>query len=217
MDRKAAMALTKTSAPTIRADGFSLIEMLVTVGLISLITLFALPSITSFFRVSIGSASRELAGTIKEAYNSAVVTGRVHRLAIDIGKGQYWVESGPPSLLLDNEESLEREKRRKKFSTEISKEEAPASPFKIEKSVTRKKVSLPMGVSFEDVLTQKSKNPASEGVVHAHFFPHGLTERTVIHLQDTSNHKNTLVISPLVGKTDVYERYTTEAEINSER
>lgn len=206
------MASTKTSTPTIPRNGFSLLEMLVVVALIALVTLFALPSITSYFRVSLGTASRELAGTIKEAYNSAVITGRVHRIVYDLTKHQYWVESGPPTLLLDSEASAERERRRKRFALE--KDEPPPSPFKLERAVTRKKAELPTGVTFEDVVTQKTKEPITAGLAYTHVFPHGLTERTLIHIQDTSKHHNTLVISPLVGKTDLYERYATDAELN---
>lgn len=193
--------------------GFSLIEMLVVIALIALITVFAMPSVSSYFQVSLSTASREMAAVVKEAYNSAVITGKVHRLVYDMKTNEYWVESGPPTVLLDTKETKEKEERRLKFSTKIGEAAAPPSPFKIEKSVTRKKTPLPRGVVFEDVITEQSPEPQTEGKAYTHFFPHGLTEETIIHLTDQSKHHVSLVISPLVGKTDLYERYATAAEI----
>jgi prepilin-type N-terminal cleavage/methylation domain-containing protein len=66
------------------ASGFTLLELLVVVGLIALISALALPSLSSYFQVSLNSATRELASTFKEAYNSTVVTARVHRVAYDL-------------------------------------------------------------------------------------------------------------------------------------
>lgn len=193
-----------------RRLGFTLIELLVVVAIIAIFSAIAMPTISSYFKVSLSSAAREMASTIKETYNSSVMTGKVHRIAYDIKKGNYWVESGPPTALLETKESKEREERRKVFAR--AGETPPPSGFSLEKSVTHKKMALPSGASFEDVITQQSLEPITEGVAYSHFFPHGFTEQTIIHLQDESKHKVSLVISPLIGKTDLYERYITRDE-----
>lgn len=170
-----------------------------------------MPTVSSYFQVSLNSASREIASVVKESYNSAVITGKVHRLVYDLAAGQFWVESGPPTVLLDTRESKEREERRKRFAS--PNEAPPPAVFQLERTVTRKKLSLPRGVAFEDIVTQQNPEPVQEGLAYTHFFPHGFTEQTLIHLKDTANHKVTLVVSPLVGRTDYYERYATTAEI----
>lgn len=194
----------------VKSGGFTLIELLVVIALIALIGAFMLPSVSSSFKLSLNSTTREVAAIVRESYNSAIMTGKVHRIVYDFKAGEYWVESGPNTVLLDTAETKEKEERRKRFAKPGDK--PPPSQFSLERSVTRKKLSLPRGVEFEDVLTEQSPEPIKEGIAYTHFFPHGISERTIIHLKDTSNHQISLIVSPLVGRTKLVERYVKEDE-----
>src|SRR4051794_31819910 len=116
-----------------KSQGFSLIELLVVIALIGLISVIALPSMSSYFRVSLNSATREIASTVKEAYNSAVIKGETYRIVYDIKKAEYWVESGPRNALLDTEQSREKEDRRKRFAK--ASDAPPPSAFKMDKLI----------------------------------------------------------------------------------
>jgi prepilin-type N-terminal cleavage/methylation domain-containing protein len=189
-------------------QGFSLIELMVVVALMALIGTMAIPSISSVFKISLGSTTRDLATTVRHAYNAAMMTKKVHRLVFDLKENEYWVEVGPQSLLMDTDESRAKAERARRFATskESEEEDKKKPSFGLAGYVTRKKTSLPRGVIFEDVTTEQSKDAIKEGVAYTHFFPHGIIEQTVIHLKDTSNHEATLVVAPLVGKTKVIER-----------
>ena len=93
-----------------------------------------------------------------------------------------------------------------------SKDGPEVNPFQMDTTVTRKKISLPRGVSYEDVITEERADPIIEGIAYSHFFPRGLTEQTIIHLQDTSQHHASLVITPLLGMTELYDRYIKRDE-----
>lgn len=194
-------------------NGFSLIELLVVVALMALIGAMAVPSISSVFKLSLGSTTRDIATTVRYAYNAAMMTKKVHRLVFDLKKHQYWVEVGPQNLLMDTEETKARRERARRFGSKRDEDqEAATSEFSLASYVTRKKTDLPRGVEFEDVTTEQSKDPITTGLAYTHFFPHGIIEQTVIHLKDTSNHKATLVIAPIVGRTKVLERYVPSKE-----
>ncbi|MGE0614564.1 MAG: prepilin-type N-terminal cleavage/methylation domain-containing protein [Bacteriovoracia bacterium] len=192
--------------------GFTLIEVLVVIALIAIIATIALPTVSSQFKISLRSVTRNLASTVREAYNATVITGQVHRVVYDIKEGQYWVEIGPPTVLLDSDESRELEKRNQHLISAADEDKKPKSKFKLESTITRSKISLPRGVTFEDVVTEQSPEPIKEGSVYTHFFPHGLAEQTLIHLADNSDHKISLVVAPLIGKTRVMEGYVDPDE-----
>lgn len=198
--------------------GFTMIELLVVVALVGMIGLFAIPGISSVFKVSLNSSTRDLATTIKETYNSAVMTKKVHRIVYDLKEGKYWVEIGPSGMLMETEETRERDARVKRFASrksleEIEEEEKKrASAFMLAKNVTRKPVTLPRGVEFEDISTEQTRDVITEGRAYTHFFPHGMIEQTVIHLKDNSNHQATLVIEPLVGRTKLFQRFVSKEE-----
>ena len=162
------------------------------------------------FKISLGSTTRQMATTIKETYNSTAMTKKVHRLVYDLKENSFWVESGPQGFLLDTAESKAAEERRKRFAKPSDK--PPPSPFAIDKTITKKAIPLPRGVTFEDIVTEQSKEPITEGKAYTHFFPHGLIEQTVIHLKDQSKHQITLVIEPLIGRTRMIERYVKAEE-----
>ncbi len=200
---------------TLDSLGFSLIELLVVLGIIILISSLVIPSVSNYFQVSINSATRDLASTIKEAYNSTVITGKVHRVVYNFKERSFWVESSSTDTLLDTKVSKEKRETRMKFSRRS--DAPPKSDFSIEKTVTRKKIILPLGVEFEDIITQQSQNPITEGLAYTHLFPSGMSEQTIIHLKDSSKHHVSLVITSLLGMTDLYDRYVNATEAYGDR
>jgi prepilin-type N-terminal cleavage/methylation domain-containing protein len=75
-----------------RATGFTLIELILVLGLLGLLMLLALPAFQSLLE---GTAKREtarLTGVIRLLRNEAVLTRRPFRLVIDLRQAEYFVE-----------------------------------------------------------------------------------------------------------------------------
>ncbi|MCC7442633.1 MAG: prepilin-type N-terminal cleavage/methylation domain-containing protein [Bdellovibrionales bacterium] len=185
-----------------RADqGFTLIEMMIVMALIVLISVLALPNLSAVFRLSLSASTREIASLLREAYNSAIITKRVYRMAWDLKNNQFWVEAGPDTVLLDSKEA--RDLRDQRGGDGVT----TGGQFQQDKTVSRKKSELPQGVRFEDVVTEQAKEPIVEGMAYSHVFPHGFTEQTVVHLRDSQDHQLSLVLLPLGGKLKMVDEY----------
>lgn len=193
--------------------GFTMVELLVVIALIGLITLLTLPTVSSFFQVSLGSATRDLATTIKEAYNSAVITGKVHRIAYDLKSHEFWAESGPTNTLLSTESSKEKERKKKRSNQNDNVDSGQGASFSLDKAITKKKKPLPRGVEFESILSESDRDPVREGMAYTHIFPNGITERTLIYLKDSRKHQLTLAIEPITGKTRMLQGHLSNKEV----
>lgn len=193
--------------------GFTLIELLVVVALIGLISVMALPSVSSYFQVSLNTTTREMASVVKDAYNTTLLSGKVHRIVYDLKKNQYWVEVGPDNALMDTKESLEKAAQRRRLRMQSSDAAETGIQFTMDKTVTKKKMSLPSGVKFEDLVTEQSQVPIEVGEAYTHIFPNGITEQTLVHLADSSRHHSSLSITPLLGRSDVYDRHIEKGEV----
>jgi len=203
----------KRGLPHSSTGGFSLLELLIVVGILGLVGLIAVPSISNTFRFSVQSSARELATLIKDASNSAQITGKVHRIAYDLKNDQYWVESSSEATLLKSDESKEKEKERRSIFSKDPEEEKKNGGFHQESLLTKKKRSLPIGVKFKDVYTEQADEPISQGMAYTHIFPQGMTEKTLVHLEDTAKNSVSLVVLNLLGRCQVEGREIEAKEI----
>ncbi|RYZ63854.1 MAG: prepilin-type N-terminal cleavage/methylation domain-containing protein, partial [Proteobacteria bacterium] len=160
--------------------GFTLIELLVVIALLGLVGVMALPNINGVFKISLSSSVRELSSTIKETYNTTMMTKKVHRLVIDIKTNQFWVEMGPTQFLMDTDDSKRREERLHRgmsFKERDEAEKKKGDAFVMIKGINKGKRSFPRGVTVEDVFTEQNEKPITEGQAYIHFFPGGMIEQ----------------------------------------
>jgi prepilin-type N-terminal cleavage/methylation domain-containing protein len=206
--------MKKRGFDTKKTAGFSLIELMIVIGILGLVGLIAIPSISNTFRFSVQSTGRELATLIKDAGNSAQITGKVHRVVYDLKNQQYWVESTNETTLLKSDESIEQEKKKSRgfFAKEDEEEKKKNGGFRQDSLLTKKKRTLAVGVSFKDVVTEQSETPITEGLAYTHIFPQGLTEKTMVHLKDSGDNEVTLIVSNLLGRCSVEGRYIDPKE-----
>ncbi len=160
-------------------NGFTLLELLVVMLLISAFVFIAVPKIKSGTEINIKSASTNLTATIKYLYNEAAFKKNIYRLVFDIDRDEYWVE------VLDHNE------------------------YVVLNDYLYKKRTLPAGVHFKDVVTERtlSRNSLDDQKEFILFLPTGFVEPAVIHLVTDSEDYYTLETKPYTGGTKVYDQY----------
>ena len=162
-----------------KSGGFTLIELLVVIFLVGAFVFIAVPKIRSGTEINVKSASRNLGGTIRYLYNEAAFKKNIYRLVFDIDRGEYWVE-----VLNGNE-------------------------YVVSTEYLHKKRSLPGGVHFKDVITERTLGRSSldnsgEFIL---FLPTGFVEPAVIHLVTDNEDYYTLETKPYTGGIRVYDEY----------
>jgi prepilin-type N-terminal cleavage/methylation domain-containing protein len=187
-------------------SGFTLIEIMIVLGIIALLMSVAIPNMGLYIKYNISNGSKEIAGLVRTTHDEAVLKGKPHRLVIDFSKQEYWVEIGEHGFLLETREQEEERQRQYERLHEDDKKKVKRPAFSLAKSITKSKKKLPKGVRFFDIKLARYPDPINAGVAYIHFFPHGVLEAFTLHLADQLDRKNTIVVNPVTGKSRVIER-----------
>ncbi|MFC2075426.1 Tfp pilus assembly protein FimT/FimU [Bdellovibrionota bacterium] len=177
-------------------EGFTLIEIIGVIMLITLILGIAVPTLRSQYRYYIRSNARTLAATFAFLYDAAIIQNRTYRIVYDLDNKKFWVESAAGKILIEEEEE-----------EEISEEKAATSQkFKKEEGRLSKEKKLGKGVSFMDVTLPRIGEPVIAGKAYTYILPTGYVEETWIHLEDESGQVFTITVNPLTGRATTYAR-----------
>lgn len=80
------------SAKIISASGFSLIELIIVVALISFAYAVALPGLGIRSESEVALKLNTLAGDVRNAFDLSVLTGKPYRMVFMLASGEYWLE-----------------------------------------------------------------------------------------------------------------------------
>src|SRR5210317_194715 len=69
--------------------GFTLVELMVVMVLVSLFMVFSIPLFSNIGTSSLGTSARRLSGTIKYLFNESALSGLEYRLIYNLDRGTY--------------------------------------------------------------------------------------------------------------------------------
>ncbi|MFH1132159.1 MAG: prepilin-type N-terminal cleavage/methylation domain-containing protein, partial [Pseudomonadota bacterium] len=81
-------------------NGFTLIEMVVVVGIIGLMMAGVSVTVGNVTNAKLRSAASRISNSLRFAFNRARVTGNFVRLAMDLDKGVIWLEASEEKVAL---------------------------------------------------------------------------------------------------------------------
>jgi len=215
-----------------RQGGFTLIELLVALAIIALVSGAAVVGMRRVMRTEIRTAATKLSGAMRYLFDRASVTGRVHRLVVDLDEGKYWAEVSDDrytlpgeretdeSRLKEAEEIAAEQEERKRLdelaaaagsdtSVDVTKylpeEFRPKrARFSAFKEMAVKPIEVKSGVKLAGLFTPRLAEPMSTGQGFIYFFPLGLAEAAMLTLTDeTGETVYTLQLHPLTGRVRV--------------
>jgi type II secretion system protein H len=174
--------------------GFTLIELMVVIVLISIMTAMIIPEMKGTFEEALlHSTARELVNAFNLGYSQAVTLNQIHRVRLDRKNGRYFVEkkaeekgSGfiPVGDLSGGEGKLDT-----RISIEIRRaEETPAAAPEPEAPL----------VSQDDSRIRNVDEPVV-------FYPDGTADSGEIRLRDREGFRLALRINPITARVDVVE------------
>ncbi len=204
MDRTASRAPRTTSSRS--SSGFTLIEILLVLGIISMVMAIGLPAISRVTLQRLNSTTRQFVGLVRTIRNDSILLNTVYRLAIDFDKRTYWVEEQKAFQLLTEDDAAPKQKQsKKKAGPKDDKPEGPSGNFTYAEKYNNKPHPMPGGTEFTGVLKEK-EGLRNDGVVYVHFFPNGFNDQAILYLakEGAPETAYSLVIRATSGRVDIF-------------
>ncbi|HEX3903055.1 MAG TPA: prepilin-type N-terminal cleavage/methylation domain-containing protein [Polyangia bacterium] len=101
------------------SQGFTLIEIMVALMVVALIATIGVKGFRTVTKSNLREGAAHMSGAIRYLFDRASVTGKYHRLVIDLSDGKYWAEVSDDRFYAPNqaESEADRQKREEKEAT----------------------------------------------------------------------------------------------------
>jgi len=193
------------SLTKIKQNGFTLIELMVTMAIVGVIFTIAMTGLRSAFSVNIKSAAGKMAATLRYLSNKAVTDHMYLRMVYDLQENTYHVEESADPLVISPEEDSSESKKEGESKDGEKKSESGFTPSE---SKLLESVKLPSGVAFKDVTVSYLSGKREQGKAYTYFFPDGFATPTVINLKDEDDQEHySIEVMPMSGRVKVIGDY----------
>lgn len=106
-----------------RAGGFTLIEVLVVVLIVSLMITIGVKGFRSITKSNLRESAAHLSGAIRYLFDRASITGKYYRLVIDLSNGKYWPEVSDDKFYAPNQAESEADRQKREAKEDAADEE----------------------------------------------------------------------------------------------
>ncbi|MBS1984757.1 MAG: prepilin-type N-terminal cleavage/methylation domain-containing protein [Bdellovibrionales bacterium] len=187
--------------------GFTLLELLAVVALLALLASAMLPKMNSLFRVSVQSGVRRFGSVVRFAYDQSVLTGKLHRILIDLDAQTWSVEAtNPGELPVDKarKEFSPYNKNKSIFSDDKNKESDEPAFSNVGSGIIG---AVPRGVHIAQVESWRlGTTPVTKGKVSIYAYPNGLIDEATVRLAEEGKEEKqsyNVTIQPLTGRVRI--------------
>ncbi len=161
-----------------RDQGFTLIELIVVISIISVLLAFSLPRLdASFFSDKDRKISTWILLKVKLLKEQAVQEQTLFVLNVDLDEGTMWTSAGP-----------------------MTDETPKTDEFKVPSGFEIMDVAVPGDDPNDD-------KKVSRGVAEINFYRQGYSDKAIIHLRDRDNNQFSYLIEPFLPHVKIVEEY----------
>jgi general secretion pathway protein H len=187
--------------------GFTLVELMIVIGVIALVTAAVLPGLATLTGANARQAAGELSGALRYLFDTAALRHVSCRMVLDLDERAYWAEcaEGKGGVDRSGDEALSEEELKRRFPDEEDAERRRAlarSRFGAYADRLLPKRTLPGKTGFGEVVVEGRKDPVEKGRAYVHFFPGGRAQRAYVPVVDGKN-LYTIVVEPFSGRAKV--------------
>jgi general secretion pathway protein H len=105
------------------SHGFTLIEVMVALMVVALIATIGVKGFRTVTKGNLREGSAHMAGAIRFLFDRASITGKYHRLVIDLNEGRYWAEVSDDRFYAPNQAESEPERQKREEKEDAAEEE----------------------------------------------------------------------------------------------
>ena len=106
-----------------RSQGFTLIEVMVALMVVALIATIGVKGFRTVTKGSLREGSAHMSGAIRFLFDRASITGKYHRLVIDLNEGRYWAEVSDDRFYAPNQAESESDRQKREAKEDAAEEE----------------------------------------------------------------------------------------------
>ena len=178
--------------------GFTLIELIVVMALITIMLGFATPQLRSVLFVDgTKKASRWMMITIPAIKTKAIREQKLMVLGISIDQNNMWVVDPQPTKKEENSDEEDEFKDSEDFENTDDLKEGPAK---------QNLFKLPSDLHIVDV-EFPNEDRISTGEADINFYPQGYSDHAIIHVEDNDGNRFSFLIEPFLSNIKRIDDY----------
>jgi hypothetical protein len=183
----------------------TLIELLLVIALLAMIATSVVPNLGRVFRVGVQASMRQFGSLVRYTYDQSILTGRIHRILLDLDTQRWEVQIANPGLL-PLEKTEEQLRGRDTPDDDEIKKRAAENEKAFKPVGGRLVAAIPKGVRLVRVSSWRfggKDRPVDKGQVYIYAYPSGFVDDAQVVLAEEGKdqiQRFEINIEPLTGR-----------------